>query len=258
VKRKVFRIANEYSKKLSQNENIETILLGEAADIDVHDPNFIIAMTVHYSGRLPSPGKRVELYGDPEFFESSTAYPVDRFISENLPVIIHFRKTTQIDRIFDRIEKAQWVLRMESSNILHRLKEGHILYNRHGWIDTIRKRFTTIPDDFWEHILEASSFLIEHHLREINISIFKNNNFLFHVSLTSFLKNVCSFIYALNRDFEPSPRLLYDAIKDMDHLPDEFMSRFNILINPSREVSLEKKGEIATLLAKNLIKIRLE
>lgn len=237
---------------------MEAIVLGEAADIEVYDPNFIIAMDVFYSGRLISPKKRHLLYGNPEFFESSSVYPVDRFISDNLPVIINYRKINRIDRIFDRIERSEWVFRMESSNILHRLKEGHVLFNRNGWIDKIKKRFKTIPDEFWEHILESSSFLIEHYLREINVSIFKNNNLLYLISLTHFIKSVCSFIYALNRDFEPSPRLLYGAIKTMPNLPYEFMNRFNLLINPASEVSLEQKGEVATLIAKSLIKMKLE
>ncbi|MBN2441751.1 MAG: DUF4037 domain-containing protein [Spirochaetales bacterium] len=258
MKRKVFRIANDYSTKIAQYENIETIVLGEGADIEVHDPNFMITLDVYFSGRLPSQRKRASVYENPEFFESSTVHPVDRFIAENLPVIINYRKMNNVDRIFDRIEKAEWVFRMESSNILHRLKEGHILFNRSGWIDKIRKRFDTIPDEFWAHILESSSFLIEHYLREINVSIFKNNNFLYQISLTNYIKSVCSFIYALNRDFEPSPRLLYQAIQKMDHLPDEFVNRFDALLNPTSDVSLEQKGEVATLIAKNLIKIKLE
>jgi hypothetical protein len=258
LKRKVFKLANEYSSRISQNENTETVILGEAADIEVYDPNFIIAIDVFYSGRLLSPKKRDSLYGNPEFFEFSTAYPVDRFIKDDLPVMINYRKINRIDRIFDRIERSEWVFRMESSNILHRLKEGHVLYNRNGWIDRIKSRFQSIPDDFWNHILESSSFLIEHYLRELNISIFKNNNLLYLISLTHFLKSVCSFVYALNRDFEPSPRLLYGAIKKLPNLPDEFMNRFNILINPSSEVSIEQKGEVATLIAKSLIKMKLE
>jgi len=254
----VFKIANAYSGKISQLENVETIILGEAADIEVYDPNFIIAMDVSYSGRLLSPKKRSELYGMPEFFETSSVYPLDRFITGELPVIINYRKLHRVDRIFDRIERSEWVFRMESSNILHRIKEGHVLFNRNGWIENIKKRFKKIPDEFWKHILEASSFLIEHYLRELNVSIFRNDNFLFQVALSNYLKSACSFIYALNRDFEPSARLLYGAIKKLPNLPDEFISRFNILINPAREVSLEQKGEVATLIAKNLIKIKLE
>ncbi|MBN2533605.1 MAG: DUF4037 domain-containing protein [Spirochaetales bacterium] len=258
LKRKVFKIANEYSRRITQYDNMEAIILGEAADIEVYDPNFIIAMDVYYSGRLLSAKKRNVLYGNPEFFESSSVYPMDRFISENLPVIINYRHINRIDRIFDRIERSEWVFRMESSNIFHRLKEGHVLFNRNGWIDKIKKRFTAIPDEFWEHILDSARFLIEHHLREINVSIFKSNNLLYLISLTHFIKSVCSFIYALNKDFEPSPRLLYGAIKKLPNLPDEFMNRFNILLNPATEVSLEQKGEVATLITKSLITMKLE
>jgi hypothetical protein len=251
-------LANEYARKIAQHDNMETIILGEAADIEVYDPNFIIAIDVFYSGRLPSPKKRDILYGNPKFFESSSTYPVDRFMKEDLPVMINYRKIQRIDRIFDRIERSEWVFRMESSNILHRLKEGHVLYNRNGWIDKIKKRFITIPDEFWAHILDSSSFLIEHYLRELNVSIFKTNNLLYMIALTHFIKSVCSFIYALNRDFEPSPRLLYKSIKDLPNLPDEFMNRFNILLNPATDVSIEQKGEVATLITKNLIKMKLE
>jgi len=258
LKRRVFKLANEYSEKIARDENVETIVLGEAADIEVYDPNFIIAMDVYYSGRLIPSEKRNDIYGNPEFFETSTVKPVDRFIKDNLPIYIHYRKTNQIERIFDRIDRSDWVFRMESSNILHRLKEGHVLYNRSKWIDKIKGRFTSIPDNFWAHILDSASFLIEHYLREINIAIFKNNNLLFQISLTYFIKSAVSYIYALNRDFEPSPRLLYGALKELPNLPDEFMNRFHILINPTSEVSLEQKGEVATLIAKSLMHMKLE
>jgi hypothetical protein len=258
VKPKVDTIAHDCTKKLEKLDNVETVLLGEAADIEVYDPYFTIDLDVFYDGELLSSNKRAEFFGNPAIFETSPVNPVDRFLTGNLPVIIYYRELTRVDHIFERIEEQKWIFRKETTNMLYRLKNGQVLYGRKGWIDTIRKHFTAMPLSFWKNIIDSCKFLIEHYLREIHVSAIKDNNLLYQNSLSCFIEGVCSCIFALNREFEPSPRLLYHYLCSLKNLPDGFLNRFEILISPKEEFTMERKGEVATLIAKSLIPMQLE
>ncbi|MBN1699650.1 MAG: DUF4037 domain-containing protein [Spirochaetales bacterium] len=258
MKPKVDAIINECKTILERLENVETILLGEAAEIEVYDPNFIIDMDVFYQGELPPAAGRAELFGNPPVFETSPVNPVDRFLDRDLPVIIYYKELTRVDHIFRRIEEQKWIFRKETTNMLYRLKHGQVLFGRKGWIDEIRKHFDTMPLSFWKNIIDSCMFLIEHYLREINVSIFTENYLLYQNALSCFIESVCSCVFALNRQFEPSPRVLYERLCSLDILPEEFLNRFEILFNPKKGFSPERKGEVATLIAKSLIPMRLE
>ena len=257
---KVDKITNEYAKRVSEVNNVEAVVFGETAKIETYDPSFIIDLDVYYEGELMSPSERCNLLGNPDIFESSPVYPVDRFLIDQLPVIINYRELSTIDIIFRRIEKAEWALRTENTNILYRLKEGIVLYNKSGWIDGIKNRFSNIPEEFWQNMLDSCRFLIEHYLREINVSAYKNNSLLYQKTFFHFLQSILGYICTVNKKFEPSPRVFYNFIKTLKKIPDEFLSRFDVLINPNpdEEFPLDRKGEIATLLAKSLIQMRLE
>ncbi|HUV08766.1 MAG TPA: DUF4037 domain-containing protein, partial [Spirochaetia bacterium] len=71
-------------------------------------------------------------------------------------------------------------------------------------------------------------------------------------SASGFCQSLCSYVFALNRKFEPTGRLLYDRIKSLKVLPDEFLGRFNSFIRPDQKLSPERKFEIAKLLAKSI------
>ena len=259
VKRKVFNIARDYTKRLSDIEQVEAVILSETAEMEIYDPYFIIDMDIYYTKSLPESEERRMILGNPDIFETASVYPVDRFICEELPVILNYRHVKSIEGIFNRIEKAEWVFRIESSNILYRLKEGQVLFSRNpDWIENIKGRFDDIPVDFWQNILDSSLFFMEHYLREINVSVFKGNHLLYHNSLSKFIQSVCSYVFAVNCRFEPSPRMVYDEMARLPRLPDEFMTRFETLINPVRDFSLERTWEIAQLIAKSLIPMQLE
>jgi hypothetical protein len=258
VKPKVDKIAHDYGKKIEKLENVEAILLGEAAEIEIYDPYFIIDMDVFYEGELLPAVKRAELFGNPAIFETSPVNPVDRFLTGDLPIIIYYKELDRVDLIFERIENQKWIFRKETTNMLYRLKNGQVLYSKKGWIDSIRKHFVTLPESFWKNIINSCKFLIEHYLREIHVSAIKENNLLYQNSLSCFIEGVCSCIFALNREFEPSPRLLYEYLCSLKNLPDGFLNRFEILISTKKEFTMERKGEVATLIAKSLIPMQLE
>ncbi len=256
LKKRAYEIANEYAGKLSALKGTSAVLLGDTFDTEVYDPDFTIDLDVYYHGQLAPASERMKVLGNPELFESPPEYPVDRFLVSNLPVLVNYKRTDRISDIFRRIAKHEWVFRKATTNVLYRLKNGEILYNKNNWILTVRKRFTKIPANFWGNILTSAMFLVEYHYRELTVSNAKCNHLHYQISLGNFIHSICGFAFALNEQFEPGPREIYGKLCGLKELPDEFVIRFDILINPANEYSMEKKCEVARLLTSSLIKMK--
>jgi hypothetical protein len=256
LKIKVQEIANECAQKMASLKNCRAVVLGETNGFEVYDPGFTIDLDVFHHGKLPPVSERKKVLGDPKIFESPPVYPVDRFLVDDLPVIVNYKRIDKINDIFKRIAKHEWVFRKATTNILYRLKEGNILYNKDGWILSVRKRFGKIPADFWSNILISANFLIEYYYRELSVAAAKNDGLLYLISLSNLIHSICGYIFAINKEFEPGPRILHERLLNLKILPDEFTSRFDIIIDPSSEYSLEKKSEVARLLVSSLLQMK--
>jgi len=256
LNRKVQEIATECAQKLAALKNCRAVVLGETNGFGVYDPGFTIDLDVYHHGALVPVSARKEVLGNPKIFESPPVYPVDRFLVDDLPVIVNYKRIDKINDIFKRIARHSWVFRKATTNILYRLKEGNILYNKDGWILKIRKRINKIPANFWTNILTSASFLIEYHYRELSVAALKNDGLLYLLSISNVIHSICGYIFALNKEFEPGTGFLNDRLLNLKILPDEFKSRFDILIDPSSEYSLEKKTEVARLLVSSLIQMK--
>jgi hypothetical protein len=160
LKRIAHEIALEYGQKIATIKGMSAVLLGDTFDMEVYDPYFTIDLDVYHHGNLANVQERKKLLQNPELFESPPQYPVDRFLVNNLPVLINYKRINRINDIFRRIARHEWVFRKATTNVLYRLKHGEILYTKNDWINTVRKRFAKIPGDFWDNILTSATFLI--------------------------------------------------------------------------------------------------
>ena len=62
-----------------------------------------------------------------------------------------------------------------------------------------------------------------------------------------------SFLFAVNRTFEPSARLLVEKVLELPRLPDGFRGRFESMLRDDPELPRERKREIAELLVKSIL-----
>jgi hypothetical protein len=99
-------------------------------------------------------------------------------------------------------------------------------------------------------------FLMEYHYRELSASYTKGNQLHYQISLGNLIHSICGYAFALNKQFEPGPREIYEKLCNLKELPGEFVTRFDILINPANEYSTEKKCEVARLLTTSLINMK--
>ncbi len=253
MKGKVLRIAESLAAKISSWEGVEAIQLGEAADIEVYDPFFTVDLDVYIQGPIPEAQDRRERFPEVDSYESSSSPAVDRFMIEELPVSLHFMETAGIDILVHRIIDSEWVFHETGTNMLYRIEKGHILYSRGGWLAAVRASRAEIPEGFWTHVRARSLAMTEKALSDMGAAAFHSDDFLFLISCAKLIKCVAGFLFSLNRQFEPSGRMLYERLKALPLLPDEFIGRLDNLLRPEDGLSPDARREIARLIVMSLV-----
>jgi hypothetical protein len=253
VKTKVNRIAEDLAAKISTWEGVEAVLLGEAADIEIYDPYFTIDLDVYMHAPLPSAEDRRDRFGDVDSFETQLSGTVDRFLVEDLRVSVHLMETEWIQGLVHRLINSSWVFHETGTNMLYRIVNGKVLYSRGGWLAAVRASRAEIPDEFWTHVCLRSFGIVEHALADLGAAAFRRDNMFFLVSSARLLRGVSSFLFALNREFEPSGRTMNDRVRALSLLPDEFVARMDTFLRPEDGLDMEARREIAEHLVRSLI-----
>ncbi len=258
MKRKVQRITDALEKSLAGIDGVQTAVLGEAADIDVSDPYFTIDLDVYFSGRLPEMAKRSGLVPEVTAFETSPVSAIDRFLVEELPVSVHYMRTEDVDRMLLRIAEKTWVFHEPGSHVLYRLERGEVLFSRDGWMDETRAALAHVPQEFWWQAKLRSYALAERALVDLAAAAHRNDDLFFLVSAARFMRGVASFLFAANRQFEPSDRLLTERISSLPVLPEGFQGRLENFIRAPEPITKEARREIAQHIIKSLMPLAVE
>jgi hypothetical protein len=251
LKQRVERVLKKLVDILSK-WNIDTLVLGEAADAEIIDPYFNIDIDIYFEKKIPDSDERRELLGSPAGFETSPLDTKDRFLLEDLPVKLSYWSLSRVDKLIKRVEENNWFFRFESTNILYRIESGRMLHTKDGWFDKLRGRLKSIPDEFWNKLKEQSRFSLDYSLNNMGAAVYRGDHYFFTVSLARFIQGLCCFLFALNRLFEPSASYLHRYIKVLEKRPDGFNGRFDSLIRLDIELTPEQKYEIAKLIAKSI------
>ncbi len=253
MKKRVHSTAEQLAAQISQWDGVEAILLGEAADIEIYDPYFTVDLDVYIQGPLPRAAERRERLADMEAYEASPTSHVDRFVSNDLPVTVHFMETEGVDAIMRRIIDSSWVFHETGTNMFYRIERGEVLYSRGGWLASIRAARAEIPDTFWEHVSLKAYTAAERALSDLGAAAFRADDLFFLVSTARFLRGVASFLFAANRQFEPSGRMLSERIKALPLLPDGFMGKLDSFLRPEDGLTADARREIAELMVRSLV-----
>ena len=253
MQKKVEQISGQLVHCISQWEGIEAIVLGEAAEIKTLDPYFNINLDVYHRGNLLPANDRKERFKNPAAFEAYPVYPMDRFLVKKLPVRIRYLDTARFDLLLKRIDDRLWAFRESGTDIFYRIENGQVLFQKSDWLQNTRERLSHLSDHFWNLIRDVTRMSVEYYLNDIDAAVFRNDNLFYLLSAEGFIHSLCSFLFALNRRFEPSGRMLYEKVMSLPKLPDEFNGRFESFIRPDNELPPERKREIAELLAKSII-----
>ncbi len=253
MKIKVERISRSITEILKNIPVVDSILLNESAEIDVVNPYFFLSMDVYYDGAFPAASERRKLFEDVGAFESSYINMKDRFFIEDLPIRIEYKKKERIDSIMDDKEGNMWAFHDNGTYMFYRLQNGIIMYQSSDWIVGIRAKLIKLPEAFWSAVRNSSFRSLEHFLVDLSSASLNNDSLFYIVSLSGYIKSLCSFMFAVNHKFEPSRRRLFDQILKLDKIPENFIGRFDSLIGENPEFPPSRKREVAKLLTKSLI-----
>jgi hypothetical protein len=234
---------------------VEAVVLGEAAESRVLDPYFAIPLDVYHRGELPDGTGRRERFGSPTAFETVPGQPwlQDRFLVMELPVRVRYQEMGRFEELMGRIESRRWVFHDASPGLFYRLAQGQPLYERGAWLGEGRKRLLGLPDHYWAVLLEGSQRAFSYALTDLKASALRDDGLFFTIALAQFVRALASFLFALNRRFEPGPRLLSGHLSRLERLPDGFAGRFESMLREGPELDKERKCEIAGLLARSAL-----
>ena len=253
MKHKVERISKDLANRLSKWEQVDAITILESAEEDYISPYFFISLDVYYKGEIPDTETRRALFSDAGAFESSTYGKKDRFFIDDVPVRIEFKNLDRINTIIELTADNFGAFRASGTYMFFRLLTGKVLIQKNLWLDHIRKKLTQLPDDFWGMLATASLATMEHYLIDLQSASMENDNYFYTVSLSGFLKTLCSLVFIINHEFEPSRRNILEKLENLSTLPEHFMGRFQSLLQQDEEMTNERKSDVAELLAKSII-----
>jgi hypothetical protein len=253
VQRKVGRLSEQLKQSISAWPGIEAIVLGEAAETGILDPYFTISLDVFHDSGVPSSAERKGLFGHPTAFETVPGFTEDRFLLEELPVKIRYQSTERVDFMLKRIADEEWIFHDASTYLFYRLLHGQVLFQKSNWLDQTRDKLSAVADHFWQLVQNGARISAAYYLNDLRAAVYRGDQLFFTFSLSHFLRSLCSFLFALNRTFEPSDRLIAERVQELPRLPDGFGGRFESMLRDNPELSPERKLEVAELLVKSIL-----
>jgi hypothetical protein len=252
MQKKVSGIAADLAERIMAWPGVVAVVLGETASVQTIDPYFSIELAVCYEDGLPAAADRGAALGAPLGFAQSTAQSADHFLVDDLPVRVLYRARERLDGLLERVEHGDWVFRDETTSVLYRFQNGNALIDRGDWLGRLRERLGRIPDAFWTTLKESSRSAVDTALADLGAAVYRGDHLYYQLSASSFLQGLCSFLFALNRQLEPSHRMLLERITKLETLPAEFSGRFDGLIRPDIEITPARRYEICQLIARSI------
>jgi hypothetical protein len=137
--------------------------------------------------------------------------------------------------------------------MFYRLYYGSVLLQNTAWIENARKRLEELPENLWRKLREAFFSASEHHLTDLKSAVVRDDSLFYLVSLSGFIRNVCSFLFAVNERFEPSGRKLFEQTLQLKTLPENFRGRFDSILREDKELPPSRKQEIAEKIVRSLM-----
>jgi len=254
MKRKVQQIAKNLSDLIYPWRGVEAVLLGEAADIEVFDPYFTIDLDVYVREAPPIEEERRRTFKEAGAFEPSRVALADRFLMADLPVTVHYIGTSDIGRILQRVSERTWVFHEPGTNVFYRLVEGSVLKSRGDWISTVRGQCAAIPEEFWNQVGMRAFVAAERALADLGAAVWREDPLFTMAASARLARSIVGFLFAANRRFEPSGRMLYDRVKALPALPEDgFLGRFETFLRQDGGLAPQGRREVAELLVKSLL-----
>jgi len=259
MKFKTKMLVDRFASIISQWPGVECVSLNESALPNTLDPYFALIMDIYYRDSIPGAEERHNQFGsDLDAFETSGNENKDRFLINDIPIRLEYKFTGMIEQlvsIADTKLDSLWFIKDSGTYSFYRLAQGEIIFSRSGWIMEIRRRLSSLSDEFWQNMRNANESKMEHFLSDLGAALMQRDDFFYLISAAGFIKSACLTLFCINRRFEPSHRAYYKQVLELKDIPDSFPSYFEAFLKPDPEITMERKHSLAQLIAKGILSL---
>lgn len=255
MKHKVEQLTEFLKETISGWSNVECITVDPRSEIFTYDPYFALVIDVYHKGKIPSPQRRRNAFGDPGDFESAAGRTKDRFFLEEIPIRIEYKDSREIGTLVNRPMQHINILKDSGTYPFYRLMNNHVVFNASGWIERTRKSLEDFPDRVWYALYDSFSTKMEHYLADMGGASFSDDRYFLIVSQAGFMRYAAAGIFMLNKRFEPSHRDIEEQLRSLGQMPDGFWTGWDSLLQKEHEITATKRFEIARILAKAVLSL---
>ncbi len=257
MKVKVEKVAERIGGICSGWVAVEAVCLSELSGEDILDPYFSLSFDVFHSAPLPALDERRRAFEAMGVgaFESALVQTKDRFLLDGLPLRLEYKPLAALELFLDGSPAGRASLLAAGTYPLHRLMNGRVLFDRSGWIASVRSRCHALPPGEWEALRELTLARMEHSLADLAASARRDDPYFYLESIAGFARQALSLVFIINRVYEPSHRSIESRFKELPLLPDDFLGRWESLLRADLGISKEQRYEIANLIAKSILSL---
>lgn len=253
MKRKAEQVISQVVERVSEWDAVDTVTVLESGE-DYFDPYFFFSLDLYCRGDVPAREVREAAFEDAFAFESLTAGRKDRFVLNDIPIRLEYKDIDRFDSIIEAAVTDGAQPACDSGTFMfYRLTHARVLKQRSDWLDDVKKRVEHLSESFWEGVRHAAQARMEHFLSDLYAAVVREDDLFFLVSSAGFIKSLCSVLFAINRRFEPSSRLLAEQVTALPVLPEPFAGRFESFLRAEGGLSPDKRYEVGELMARSVL-----
>ncbi len=249
--RQAVEVAHHISDILSSWDEVDAafeLAYGE----DRYDPYLALSIDAYLSAPIRDPDQRHGAFSEAGAFESAILGNKDRFLAGDLPVRIEYKLTSRFMELVRAAQEGRCLLRAARTFAFYRLSHGEPLFVRNDWFGAARDSISSLPSSFWTSVLQVQIATLDHLLSDLQAATARQDPFYFTVASGRFASQVVAVLFALNRMFEPSPRLMQSYVGQIPDVPDSFKGNLEHFCRADAVITMDQKTEIAALMAREL------
>lgn len=235
-------------------ESVDAISMIQSGEDDL-DPYYFLSFDVYATGSIPDISVRRTAFADAVAFEAAPVSRKDRFLIGNLPVRVEYKETRRFDELLAAAKSGVAVFRDDGTYAFYRLESADVLFERTDWMSRTRSELAELPEQFWSGLAAGMAARLEHSYGDVSAAVAREDLFFYLVSSASFIRQLCSLLFVLNRRFEPSARQLASDVRRLPLLPDAFEARFDTFLSLSGPTDPSQKRELAEMLIHDVLSL---
>jgi len=248
------RLAQPIVEVLSRWPGVDSAAILQSGS-DQYDPYYFLSLDVYCNGEIPDPATRQAEMKGHSAFESSQVTRKDRFFVGETPIRIEYKETARFDDLVHAAQAGQPRFRDAGTYPFYRLAVAEILHSSSDWISNIRKALSDLPDGFWENLRESQLARAEHTYADLSAATYRNDELFFIVSAGRYIRSLAGLLFAINRRFQPSYRLLTDELLNLTGLPESFPARLETFIRQDGSMTMQQRRELAELMITSVLSL---